>query len=321
MGLCLFFALSAYLITDLLLRERDATGIISIKRFYIRRLLRIWPLYFLGLSIALIFEARAHEHHYAALLWFVFFAANIYGCIHGGLPQNPMSPLWSISIEEQFYLVWPWAMRWLSKRALLASALFFIFVANITLFVLGQRHADTDTTVWFNSFAQSEMFAVGIILALAGKPQIRGNAIFGISLAAAGPILWFIACFLFHAKQPAHVRLATSGPALMAGWMLIALGCAAIRRGFSMVGPAHMPDWAVALGKISYGLYVYHMLALQISRQLLLRLGAWGHLHSWLWSSIAFALTVLAARLSYAFYEKPFLLLKKRFEIIHGRGI
>jgi peptidoglycan/LPS O-acetylase OafA/YrhL len=230
-----------------------------------------------------------------------------------------MSPLWSISVEEQFYLVWPWAMRWFSRRGLMICAIFFIVIANITLFILGQHHANTDTTVWYNTFVQFEMFAAGILLALAGKRLVPGGAVAGVILAISGMILWFIACFAFHAKQVSAEGLAVSGPSLVIGYALIALGCAAVLHGFCMIGPVHMPGWATNLGTISYGLYVFHSLAIDLAVALIRRIhipcsGA-------LSAALALALTILAAKLSYAWLESPFLRIKRQFEIIHSKPI
>jgi len=319
MGLCLFFCLSAYLITNLLLAEREHHGIISVRKFYMRRVLRIWPLYFFGIALGI---GIALAHHRAGdilgFAWYLLFAGNFY-CIAYGLISNPMSPLWSISVEEQFYLVWPWAMRWFSRRGLMLCALFFIFIANITLFILGQHHANTDTTVWYNTFVQFEMFAAGILLALAGKRLVPGGAVAGVILAISGMILWFVACFAFHAKQVSAEGLAVSGPSLVIGYALIALGCAAVLHGFCMIGPVHMPDWATNLGRISYGLYVFHSLAIDLAAALIRRIhipcsGA-------LSAALALALTILAAKLSYAWLESPFLRIKRQFEVIHSKPI
>jgi peptidoglycan/LPS O-acetylase OafA/YrhL len=325
MGLCLFFALSAYLITMLLLREREIAGRISIPRFYVRRILRIWPLYFFGLSIG--FAGLILSHQAAdcrGLVWFLFFAGNIYGLFFHAI-SSPMEVLWSISVEEQFYLIWPLAMRWLSKRGLVAVAMLFLVVANITLFVLGNRHADTDVAVWQNTFVQFEMFAVGILLAL-WRRKFNCNVVLGTVLITATPLLWYLACFAFHAKQSPSQGHAVSGPILMCGYALIALGCGCVLSGFSMLDPSRMPEWAVNLGRISFGLYVYHLLALHLAEHAIWhwvgRTGLRAYLITFfLQIPISLTITIVAARLSYRFLEKPFLQLKVRFETVHSRPI
>jgi peptidoglycan/LPS O-acetylase OafA/YrhL len=319
MGLCLFFTLSAYLITDKLLTEREANGAVSVRKFYIRRALRIWPLYFFGVAIGMGIALLRHQRSDVnAFVWYLLFAGNFY-CAAFGWLHNPMNPLWSISIEEQFYLVWPWATRWLSRRALMACSLFFIAVANIALFILGQHHADTDTTVWANTLVQFEMFATGIILALARRHIAWRNFGMGCALAFTGPVLWFVACFVFHSKQPSAAGTAMNGPALMIGYGLIALGCAAILHGLCMMGPSRMPHWATYLGKISYGLYVYHLLGIEFAHACFESLRG---LPSFAASTfLALLLTISAAIISYALLESPFLRLKRRFEIVHSKPI
>ncbi len=319
MGLCLFFCLSAYLITDLLLTERQRNGFISVRKFYFRRVLRIWPLYFFGIALGIGIALLLHRSSdIIGFVWYLLFAGNIY-CTFFNWLGNPMAPLWSISVEEQFYLLWPWAMRWLSRRGLVICAFFFIVIANITLFILGQQHLNTDREIWYNTFVQFEMFGTGILLALAGKRLMRGGAAGGVFLLFLGPALWFIACFSFHAKQRAIDGMALSGPALMAGYALIALGCAAVLQGFCMIGPSHMPQWAANLGKISYGLYVYHYLAINIASKLFERFHV--PYPEWFSVPLALLLTILAAHLSYKWLETPFLKIKKRFEIVHSRPI
>jgi peptidoglycan/LPS O-acetylase OafA/YrhL len=319
MGLCLFFALSAYLITNLLLKERDENMAVSVRKFYLRRILRIWPLYIFGILIGIAWAfAFLGGQHATGFAWYMLFAGNFY-CASVGWFNNPMLPLWTISIEEQFYLIWPWAMRWFSRRDLVLCALVFILVANIKLFNFGQRHANTDYEVWCNAFVQFEMFAVGILLALARSHRKPGNVVAGVMLAISGPVLWFVACYTFQVKQAASMGLAISGFAMIVGYALIAVGCGAILQGFCMIGSSHIPKWAANLGKISYGLYVYHFLAIRLSFIPLLLL----HIPYNVITScaLAFPLTILAAKLSYTHLESPFLRLKRRFEIVHSRPI
>jgi peptidoglycan/LPS O-acetylase OafA/YrhL len=319
MGLCLFFALSAYLITELLLAERKTNKIVSVRKFYIRRALRIWPLYIFGIAVGITLALLHHDSQsVTGFLWFLLIAGNIY-CATFGWIASAMNPLWSISIEEQFYLVWPWAMRYLSRRGLALCTMVFLVAANGALSFLSHRNMDIDTPIWANTFVQFEMFATGILLALAHVDrELTTRPALGSAVALTGPLLWFLACFAFHIRHP-DSRLAGSGISLMIGYGLVAIGCAAVLQGFSMIGPDPMPRWATDLGKISYGLYVYHLLAGEMVTAVLQRLVS---AHSF---TIGFPatllLTVLLAKLSYRWIESPFLRLKMRFEIVHGRPI
>ncbi len=319
MGLCLFFTLSAYLITSILLAEHEKNGVISVRKFYIRRILRIWPLYFfgiaLGIGFAILFQRSSDI---TGFVWYLLFAGNLY-CIAFGWMANPFSPLWTISIEEQFYFVWPWVIRWFSRRGMIACAFLFIVAANITLFILGQRHANMGREVWANTFVQFEMFAVGILLAFAKNHLAWRNTGIGLLLILAGPLLWFFTCLHFYYQQSPGSVAAISGPNLVVHYLLITLGCAAILHGFCMIGPSHFPDWATYLGKISYGLYVYHILAIDFSHALLVSF----HGTTFVVASalVALSLTIVMAVISYAFLESPFLRIKKRYEIVHTRSI
>src|ERR1700756_1323364 len=119
-GVCLFFVLSAYLITEIMRRESISYGTLSIGRFYLRRVLRIWPLY-LGvvLTVALVGLAVPTLHmSKTQLLAYLLFAGNWYLILSPG-GTNVLSWLWSISVEEQFYIAWPLIDKLAGKRAIL----------------------------------------------------------------------------------------------------------------------------------------------------------------------------------------------------------
>ena len=157
-GVDLFFALSAYLITSLLLRERRETGNLSLRLFYIRRTLRIWPLYFLVVVLGIVFADTGGEHetrwfYYQRLPWYyvlgyVLFVGNwIYAIF--GVAQSICAPLWTVSIEEQFYLLWPALMKRLHHRGMIiAAALTF-----------GSRPQAKSASFWFMQIRTSSTSA------------------------------------------------------------------------------------------------------------------------------------------------------------------
>ncbi|WP_395407295.1 acyltransferase family protein [Pseudoduganella sp. UC29_106] len=108
-GVPVFFFLSAFLITELLERERRMTGGINVRAFYARRILRIWPLYFLvffGLVFLGIFLPGAGANSLTKWLFFMLFAGNWYITFNGWI-EYPVNPMWSLSVEEQFYILIP----------------------------------------------------------------------------------------------------------------------------------------------------------------------------------------------------------------------
>ena len=131
-GVDLFFALSAYLITSLLIRERLQTGSISLRLFYIRRALRIWPLYYLVVALGVLFAFTMAHHqvpwfYQQSLPWYyvagyIFFVSNWFYAAFG-VVQSICAPLWTVAIEEQFYLLWPALMRRLAPRGMVIAAL------------------------------------------------------------------------------------------------------------------------------------------------------------------------------------------------------
>lgn len=313
-GVCLFFLLSAYLITDLLWRERDRTRTIHLRAFYMRRILRIWPLYFfflaLGTAGGLFLPAYAVEP--ARLVAFLLLAGNWYSGAHGWT-ANPISPLWSISVEEQFYLLLPPIARAGGRRALVAISVAAIVSAYVTLIWLAHSHALAGTAVWTNSLVQFQFFGAGCILAtlLRGvSPKVPTAVRAAIALAGLG--LWMVG---------AHEGLAKAEPLtggiLCQGFALTLAGTVLLFLAFLGINVA-IPAWLRYLGKISYGLYVYHQFAMlsvaQTERY-------WdGTVAKATRGVVELLLTIGLASLSYRFIEQPFLRLKQRFTFIPSRA-
>ena len=107
-GVDLFFLLSAYLITELLLREKESFGRVHLKSFYVRRILRIWPLYFLAIFIGVLLTFVDSDQHFPVkyVVAFMLLSGHWLQSLIGA-PGSVMNSLWSVSFEEQFYLVSP----------------------------------------------------------------------------------------------------------------------------------------------------------------------------------------------------------------------
>ncbi|MDQ2834435.1 MAG: acyltransferase, partial [Acidobacteriota bacterium] len=324
-GVALFFLLSAYLIAKLLQREKAITGTVDIKLFYIRRLLRIWPLYYLALAIGIVLSiGSAHSLFSPELrmgvsdfLGFVFFVKN-WGIALHGFKWNPIYVLWTISSEEQFYLLWPLLQKTLTRpRLLLACVLAMVVVPLVAFWPGGVFIANHSTKIVFFLI----YFPLGGILAETLKdtrtPRSTGWC---LSRIAGGLTLWVAGSYV------EFLLPGLGGPVareILAN-LLQALGTVLIFLGFLESGERWAHARLTYLGKISYGLYVFHVMALQFVGFLGIHAGIYKLAGSTVGKVIglpfALGLTVLAAYLSYNFYEKRFLVLKDRFAIVHSRA-
>ena len=325
-GVCLFFFLSSFLITRLLLIERDRTGTVEIREFYIRRSLRIWPLYFAFIAVVVVLSHWLPILHVDQNRVFVclFFVANWAAVLHGWAGMA-IQPLWSISVEEQFYLVWPWLARG-GRGAILKVSAGFTALSLCTLLYLGSRHGLQVTSTWPNTLVQMIFFAGGACTAVLSKPETRRLATWlRLVLIGSGLAAWTAASAGFHV-----VRTNSPGAAsLVAGYLLVLLGTFLLFTGVAGWSATRIPAWLIHMGRISYGLYVFHVVCLLLAEQMLLPV-LLHHLPSGT-KSILIAVSIMAvaglmltvpcAMLSYRFLEQPFIRLKERFTVVSSRPI
>jgi peptidoglycan/LPS O-acetylase OafA/YrhL len=283
LGVDLFFALSAYLITELLLREHRSRGAIDIRAFYVRRILRIWPLYYFALLILVPAMSILPGEHmpWAYFASFATFAGN-WACAAWGYPASSFALLWSVSIEEQFYLTWPWIVR-LGQLQLRRIAYGMLAVASVTRIVLvlrGVHHPG----IWCNTLARLDPIAGGALLACFLKGSLPEHTprmrVFWIGLGAVSLI-------------GAGANGGNEGWTVLVTYPLAAAASVTII--FGTLG-ARLRAGAY-LGKISYGLYVFHAAVIRVVPSTIL----------------ALPLTIAIAALSYRYLESPFLRLKDRF--------
>lgn len=310
-GLCLFFVLSAYLITELLVREKTAKGKLDVRSFYIRRILRIWPLYFLGLAIGVVYVLFRPE---SSSLWrfgaYALLMGNWYCVVHTA-STTPVDILWSISVEEQFYLIWPWVSAANAKWVLKWTAAALMVISMATLLILGALGATTDT-VWFNSLVQFGMFGAGATVSLVlkgGAPKLPMWARGSMFLSAV--VLWWVSSYLTHIKDP---FVSPSGINYLIGYTCTAIGSVLLLLAFLGIPSRWLPGPLIYLGKISFGLYVFHAIARMLTYVI-----APGR--SPLHLLLGFPITVAFAMISYTYFEKPFLKLKRHFEVVKTRPV
>jgi peptidoglycan/LPS O-acetylase OafA/YrhL len=283
-GVRLFFVLSGFLITGILLRARGAPG--ALRSFYARRFLRIFPLYYLVvLSVALVGQPLMRS----TLGWNLLYLANFNLIQLGELKGPPVSHLWTLSVEEQFYLAWPLLMLFLPRRALLPVALGTLALAPLSRLAL-LLATGNPTAAAVVTTSCLDTLGAGAALAIAGRVP-RGVAAVGLALVAAVTALqgsWF------------DVVFRDTGYACVFVWLV---GCG--REGVpGAVGRFLASAPLVYLGSISYGIYVYHHVL-----PALVRLPGYGLGRT----ALVLAMTLPVAALSFRFFEAPINALKRRF--------
>src|ERR1700722_1420941 len=312
-GVDLFFTLSAFLITELLVREKLQFGSIDIRSFYVRRLLRIWPLYFgflaaLYLTLAILPGTHAP---WRALPGFAVFLGN-FVMYAGALVPLSLGILWSVSLEEQFYLLWPWVVSRLSRRGLLVAAILMWLFSIIYRWLLIVQGV-SPYAIWWNSFARLDPLAGGVLLSvLIGGSKLHRYHNARRTIAILSVLLIVMAGYCSPREDNAAVFC------IMLAYPLAALGCCGVV--LAALGLGNRPDsWIVNpvlkyLGRVSYGLYVFHATMIVLTLKLLRGLEPHPALHSAIVAVIALTLTIGVAAASYQWFEKPFLKLKTRFQ-------
>jgi peptidoglycan/LPS O-acetylase OafA/YrhL len=324
-GLTLFFVLSGFLITYLLLLEKEETGQIRVRQFYFRRILRIWPAYYLtvGIGQCLIpftgllghpeVDLFIREHFWGIAKWYLLFLPNI--PILLGLPLNGyIAHTWSIGVEEQFYLAWPWVIRQFRKRlpAILCSffllgvlsCLAYVFVFPAWRDSRGFLHllGSINDYLYASNISYFSLGA-GIAFIRLKRPRI-------VRVLANRGIQWgtLLVCLLM------VVPMSPAGE-LILGITFSLLILHATLDG-SLVSRLRSP-LLLYLGKISYSMYLFHLFTLLTVGRIIRMLGdrPWPPLVNPLTEfALGLGLTVLVGGLSYRYVESFFLRWKKRID-------
>jgi len=327
-ALPVFFLLSAFLITELLTREKELTGVIHLKSFYIRRMLRVWPLYFaffFGLVLLTRLFPGIGRIPPAAQLAFSFFSGNWYICVNEWLPNYPANPLWSISVEEQFYILIPLIAVYGSRSVMKLVAFLFIGIACLFSVYYGLHPTTGFSGEWTNSFVHFQFFSAGILLSvfLNGR-QPRWPLVIRFFMVLAAMGCWLVASMVcgIRADGPHLSNVFES----VSGWLLVLLGVILFFLSFLGIPAGFLPRPLVYLGRISYGLYVFHAIVFYLVyntfKDEITRLSKVLYLYEFrnsVGAVIALLFTIIIAMISYHLFEQPFLRLKKRFTFVYSR--
>jgi peptidoglycan/LPS O-acetylase OafA/YrhL len=307
-----FFVLTGYFITLSLWRVRgeiteSGDGFLPLGRYYLARLLRTGPPFYLSLLLGAIFGIEEVRTNF---FWLATFQANNYIAWLGYWP-DAISHYWSLAVQEQFYFLWPIVVLLLPKRWFLSTMAAFI------VFGLGFRiaciMADSTTLLrWVTLLGCIDSFAVGGLVAYMAQAQILHKMWQSPKLLFAMPLVAGACFYLGRAlmtlpENNVCLGLTESVDAVFLAWVLAA-SISGMKERYS-----RLLSWAplVYLGKISYGIYVYHVFIIILVSPLLVPYGLSEDHNAFGRIAILLGLTLIMSSISWHWLEQPFLAWKK----------
>jgi peptidoglycan/LPS O-acetylase OafA/YrhL len=315
LGVNFFFTLSGFLITYLLLVEERKNGGFSIQSFYWRRTLRIWPLYFTTLIFGyFIFQmlldlVNAEIQETANIWYYVFFLGNFNSIINGSPVSGSLAVLWSLAIEEQFYLFWP-ILLLIFKRARLVLFLILIFIS----LVFRGLHYQDHTLIFYHSFSVMSDLVIGAFLAwwsfgrnLQLDQSLSISKKWNVLIYLVGFVLILFRKDLF--VIPVLVIIERLIFSLFFAFIIFDQTFSKTSL-FKIASLVKISFW----GKFTYGLYCLHMPAMVFTEGFAMI----GGIHESAWwvtfgkTTSTLLLSLIFCRLSFRFIESPFLRLKER---------
>jgi peptidoglycan/LPS O-acetylase OafA/YrhL len=307
-GVDIFFIISGFLLTYLLLAEHEKTGKVDVVKFYIRRAFRIWPLYFFMLLTAPLMAYFFHEQNPGYGLYF-FFAGN-FDVIIQGVKSCSTDHLWSICVEEHFYLFCPLMIGFIPPKKL-PQVLFSIVFASIVFrgFIL-LYSANYGAQIYLNTLSRIDVLALGSFFGyLVYHRKIQFNHPLWIRLLV-------YSTFIFIFFNVDYVGCGTFFSATIQKYFFVL--CVAYWIGNFMFNPKaklaiKKPNIFHQFGKISYGLYMFNPVIIAI---VLIFFSRYSLHNFFLFLVITQVLIWLVCYLSYRFFELPFLALKEKYAVI-----
>jgi len=318
LGVNFFFVLSGFLITYLLLVEKDRFGNIKVGNFYVRRILRIWPLFYFCVFFGFVLfpqlktmlgqtpNETAHVAYYLTFL-------NNFDFIKNGLPDaSVLGILWSVAIEEQFYVFWPLLIYIIPFKYYKHLFLSIILLS----FAFRYYHANDGLILEMHSLACISDMTIGALAALV----IYRSKDFLAWVTNAPKWVWIVLYSLVFITYFFRQQIFYHGSFLLAFdrmFMAFLFAMVILEQNFAQHSLFKLSKYKLIskLGTYTYGLYCLHMIGILIVSKGLAKLGFNTTVYHvvFLEGILSFVLTILLAVLSYHFFESKFLKLKDRF--------
>ncbi len=300
LGVDLFFVLSGFLITTILIREEKKTGTISLRNFYARRSLRIFPLYYgflLALAVWSWFTNRSEFYEYASILpYYVFYLTNF---VEGG-SRIFFEHGWSLAVEEQFYLLWPTMIKLLGMR----RASYVISVIVLTLAAVAVIPQTLALHAYSGPF---RTILIGSLLAVLLNSE-SGFLLFHRAFGKRASVVWAAGVLIWLILPPGD---------LVGWWQLVVHFVMAIVVGSIVVAPSNylMPGLKLpvvkTIGVVSYGIYLTHSQLAGVVMAISARIQ--GGLSMGFFFLAFLAVSAITAWAMYYGFEVHFLKLKRHF--------
>jgi len=310
LGVDLFFVISGFLIVTLLLREHDATRTISLRKFYIRRTLRIFPLYYAVIVALAVLYALTHSQfgtrYLRELPYYLTYTADFHPVVFG--------IVWSLSAEEQFYLIWPSVEKYFGRFCYAALGI-LIGLNQLSNFTTGRiLIADMLGAPGFPELSIAQVTFTPILLGVTVAHMLHTSHGFGALRIVAGrrwhSSLWLLTLAGLLTCAPEDI----SGlPRLAMQLSMTLLLASCVYREDHALRPIFAFSLVQRIGKVSYGLYLFHVLVIAALRHFL-QFPADGSMALYFATLI---LTLCIAELSFRFFETPLLTLKRRYSVVH----
>ncbi|MFO7305193.1 MAG: acyltransferase [Gammaproteobacteria bacterium] len=322
-GVDLFFVLSGFLITGILYESKLKSQ--YLRNFYVRRVLRIFPLYFMALAVVQLLRhtwSQPNLFGYGDPIWMWTYLTNVYIAVQGFGAFGMVDHFWSLAVEEHFYLVWPFAVLIGNRRQLmaLATAIILIALSSRIIIALYQGPAQIleakSAMLYVLTPLRMDSLALGGLIALAARGE--GGIKWLIPLArmalVAALVVLSLVVLIARGLDHDHPLVQTIGLSVLAlgfgAVLVLSIGAAFLARVF-----AHGAlRW---FGKYSYGMYVWHPIIFilvwhsDVGRALR---GGNSALHIVASTATALSITLVVTLLSFHLWEKRFLTLKRYFD-------
>jgi len=320
LGVRMFFVLSGFLITGILLDCRkkaensDISSMFFIRQFYARRFLRIFPIYYLVIIIALIIDFPPAREIWG---WLISYTTNIYITVNNEWVGR-FGHFWTLAVEEQFYLIWPWIILFIPRKRLLPIMLFFISLGPIYRAIAYKLYPFDIGAMDFKAstftLGSLDSLAIGALLALAWSsdiPKLTIQKYLKRIILPVGLALYTICLLFYHYRINPSVFfvLGDFSASLIFAWLISSAGL-----GFkNSAGKVLEIKPLRYLGKITYGIYVYHYFPPLILAPLLSRFGYQLSIPSFENFVLSGFVTIVVASISWRWFEQPINNLKRHF--------